>query len=139
MTARYLGDSSVTARLDQPSVRKRFMPLAEAGLVATCAALDIEVGRTARSQQDWRDIIEERELLYPWMPEPDGVVDDALTTHRALAKVGQQRGIGIPDLIIAATAVFHKLIVLHYDHDFELIAAVTGQPVEWVVPRGSVQ
>jgi len=28
--------------------------------------------------------------------------------------------------------------VLHYDADFELIAEVTGQPVEWVVPRGSV-
>jgi hypothetical protein len=29
--------------------------------------------------------------------------------------------------------------VLHHDTDFDRIAAVTGQPVEWVVPRGSVQ
>jgi hypothetical protein len=28
--------------------------------------------------------------------------------------------------------------VLHYDHDFEVIASVTGQAQEWVVPRGSV-
>jgi hypothetical protein len=28
--------------------------------------------------------------------------------------------------------------VLHYDHDFDLIAAVTGQPTEWVVPAGSI-
>ena len=24
------------------------------------------------------------------------------------------------------------LVVLHYDHDFDLIASVTGQPVEWI-------
>jgi len=28
--------------------------------------------------------------------------------------------------------------VLHYDTDFELIAGVTGQQVEWVVEPGSV-
>jgi len=27
---------------------------------------------------------------------------------------------------------------LHYDADFDLIAGVTGQPTEWIVPRGSV-
>jgi len=27
--------------------------------------------------------------------------------------------------------------VLHYDRDFDLIAEVTGQPVEWVVPYGT--
>ncbi|MEN8114006.1 MAG: hypothetical protein ABFS21_06425 [Actinomycetota bacterium] len=30
----------------------------------------------------------------------------------------------------------HK--VLHYDHDFEAIAEVTGQSTEWIVPRGTV-
>jgi hypothetical protein len=28
--------------------------------------------------------------------------------------------------------------VLHYDDDYDRIAAVTGQPAQWVVPRGSV-
>lgn len=45
---------------------------------------------------------------------------------------------GIPDLIVAAAAEGAELTVLHYDSDFELIATVTGQEVEWVVPRGSV-
>jgi predicted nucleic acid-binding protein len=44
----------------------------------------------------------------------------------------------VPDLIIAAAAELAGLTVLHYDHDFELIASVTGQPHEWVVPRGSI-
>ena len=44
----------------------------------------------------------------------------------------------IPDLIIAAAAEEAGIILLHYDADFDRIAAVTGQPMEWVVPRGSV-
>jgi hypothetical protein len=29
-------------------------------------------------------------------------------------------------------------VLLHYDRDFDLIAAITGQPAEWIVPAGSV-
>jgi predicted nucleic acid-binding protein len=42
------------------------------------------------------------------------------------------------DLIIAAAAEAAGLTVLHYDHDFEHIASVTGQPTEWVSPAGSL-
>lgn len=44
----------------------------------------------------------------------------------------------MPDLLIAAAAESLGLTVLHYDADFDRIAAVTGQPCEWVVPAGSV-
>jgi predicted nucleic acid-binding protein len=44
----------------------------------------------------------------------------------------------VPDLLITAAAEAHDLIVLHHDADFERIAAVTRQRVEWVVPAGSV-
>ena len=30
------------------------------------------------------------------------------------------------------------LTVLHYDQDFDLIAECTGQPTEWIVPRGEI-
>ena len=39
--------------------------------------------------------------------------------------------------MIAATAERYGATVLHYDADFDVIAEVTGQPVRWVVPRGS--
>jgi predicted nucleic acid-binding protein len=48
----------------------------------------------------------------------------------ALAERGQHRAASIPDLLIAGTAELAQLIVLHDDKDFELIADVTGQPVE---------
>ena len=28
--------------------------------------------------------------------------------------------------------------LLHYDRDFDLIAGATGQPVEWIIPAGSI-
>ena len=54
-----------------------------------------------------------------------------------LAGRGRHR-LPIPDLIIAAAAESARMTVLHYDADFDAIAAVTGQDVEWVVPRASL-
>jgi predicted nucleic acid-binding protein len=41
-------------------------------------------------------------------------------------------------LVIAAVAEHHDATVLHYDSGFDLIAEITGHPMEWVVERGSV-
>lgn len=57
--------------------------------------------------------------------------------QRRLASIGL-RGCKVPDLIVAAVAEGVSLTVLHYDADFDHIAKVTEQPVEWVVPLGSV-
>jgi predicted nucleic acid-binding protein len=54
----------------------------------------------------------------------------------ALAIRGQHR-MPIPDLMLAAIAQSHSAVVLHYDADYERIADVTGQPHEWIVPRGT--
>jgi predicted nucleic acid-binding protein len=61
----------------------------------------------------------------------------AKQTQRLLAS-RQQRGRKLPDLLVAAAAETRGLAVLHYNADFDLIAAATGQPCEWVVPAGSV-
>jgi predicted nucleic acid-binding protein len=60
--------------------------------------------------------------------------------HRALAKTGRghQRSVRLPDLIIAAVAERHGMGIVHYDEDYDRIAAITGQPTRWVAPRGSV-
>jgi predicted nucleic acid-binding protein len=49
-----------------------------------------------------------------------------------------QLGRKIPDLLIAAAAEELDIAVLHYDSDFDLIAAVTGQRCLWVLPAGTV-
>ncbi|MGO9510918.1 MAG: VapC toxin family PIN domain ribonuclease, partial [Mycobacterium sp.] len=50
--------------------------------------------------------------------------------HLLLADRGQHRAPSIPDLLVAATAEVSNLKVLCVDKDFELIAQITGQPVE---------
>ncbi len=64
--------------------------------------------------------------------------DRAVAVQRDLAGRSMTRAVGIPDLVIAAVAERHRVALLHYDHDFLHIAAVTGQSMEWVVPAGRV-
>lgn len=137
MKRRYLVDKSALARMPHPSVRARLAPVLEAGLAATCAIIDLEVLFSARNQEDHQRIRTRRDLAYSRVPLDDAVFDRAVEVQGLLARHGQHR-LPIPDLIIAAAAEASGLVVLHYDADFDRIAAVTGQLMEWVVPRGSV-
>lgn len=134
----YLSDTSVLARRHHSVVARTLDPLIEAGRVATCPLLDLEAGYAATSPDLLERIRGNRDVLLRWVPMPDQVWTRALETQSALVTAGTHRGVGIPDLLVAATAQAHGLTVLHYDHDFDLIAAVTGQPVEWVVERGAI-
>jgi len=58
------------------------------------------------------------------------IEDRSVEVLTLLADRGQHRAPSIPDLIIAATAELAGLTVLHLDKDFEIIADVTGQPIE---------
>jgi predicted nucleic acid-binding protein len=58
------------------------------------------------------------------------IEDRAVAVQGLLADQGHHREVSIPDLIVAATAGLTGLTVLHFEKDFDLIAAVTGQPVE---------
>ena len=54
----------------------------------------------------------------------------AVEVQMLLADLGHHRAPSIPDLLAAATAERAGFTVLHLDKDFELIAEITGQPVE---------
>ena len=58
----------------------------------------------------------------------------ALLARRAM----HHRSATIADLIIAAAAEHHGCTVLHYDSDYDVIAAVTGQPMEWAAKPGTI-
>jgi hypothetical protein len=68
---------------------------------------------------------------------PDEVWRRALEVQAELARRGKHRGVALPDLLIAATAERHSVTLLHYDRDYELIASVTGQATQWIVPPGT--
>jgi len=134
--ARYLADRSALSRMPIPIVAARLRPLLEDGDVATCSIIDLEVLYSSRNLADYEAIRAER-LSFQDAPITPEVMDLAIELQHELARCGQHR-IAIADLIISAAAKQSKLIVLHFDRDFERIAAVGGAPQEWVVPTGSV-
>jgi hypothetical protein len=137
LTARYLADKSALARMTHQAVRDRLGPLIEAGEVATCAIVDLEVLYSAKNAADHASIRKRRAIAYPRVVLSEPIFERAIEVQADLARTARHR-VPIPDLIIAAAAEAARLIVLHYDRDYDLIAAVTGQPVEWVVRRGTV-
>jgi predicted nucleic acid-binding protein len=135
--ARYLIDKSALARMPLEPVRSRLAPILEAGEAATCAIIDLEVLFSARNHEEHGRIRQRRALAYHSVPITESILRRAIDIQAELARTGRHR-VPIPDLIIAATAEAAGLTLLHYDRDYDLIAEVTRQPVEWVVERGSV-
>jgi predicted nucleic acid-binding protein len=137
LKAYYLGDTSALARMAQPAIAARLVPLLESGLVARCTPTDLEAGFSSSSPAAHLAIRRQR-AGWPLAPMNQDVLDRAVDVQDALAARSQHRGAKIADLLIAAAADAADLVVLHYDHDFDFIAEVTGQPTEWIVPAGSV-
>jgi predicted nucleic acid-binding protein len=54
----------------------------------------------------------------------------AMTVQALLAERALQRAPSVTDLLIAASAELTGATLLHMDKDFDLIANVTGQPLE---------
>ncbi len=133
---RYLADTSVFARLVKPPVAAVFAPLTAAGEVAMCAPVAFELGYSARNPQDYRDLTD-RLSSFPPAPATEGDHRRALEVQAALAGGGQHRALSLVDGLVAAIAEARDLVVLHYDADFELVAGITGQAQEWIVPRGT--
>ncbi len=106
------------------------------GRVATCAIVDLEVLMTARDATEHEEMWFERQLL-PRAPIDEACTRRAVDVQGKLITLKRHR-VSISDLIIAAAAEQAGLTVLHYDRGFDVIAEVTGQLTEWVVPQGTV-
>lgn len=135
MALTHLLDTSVLTRLRLPEVREAVEPGAERGALARATISDLEIGLFARNAAEWDrliDALEAFELLQTTVEH----FRRAKQVQRLLAS-RHQRGRKIPDLLVAAAAEANGLTVLHYDADFDLISAATGQPCQWVVAPGS--
>lgn len=133
---RYLVDTSVLARARQEAVGARLEELALAGRLWTCRVVDLEIVYASRSRDVAAVSVERRSL--PQAPITPAVMDRALFVAGLLSSAGRHRAAKPIDLIVAAAAESNGLTVLHYDHDYVRIAAVTSQPVEWVARAGSL-
>jgi predicted nucleic acid-binding protein len=136
MALSHLVDSSVLTRLRQPTIRAAIERRAERGELARAGISDLEIGYSARSAAEW-DRLAEALQAFELVETTAEHLRRARQVQRMLASK-HQRGRKVPDLLIAAAAETRGLTVLHYDADFDQIAAVTGQSCQWVVPAGSV-
>ncbi len=136
--ATYLADKSALTRSDtRPEVRDVIEPLLLGGRIATCGIVDLELLYRAPSKDSYLELAELLRAM-PRVPVTDATVDRALEVQSLMADQAQHRSVPLPDLLLAACAEAAGLTVLHYDADYERIAKLTGQPVQWVVARGSV-
>lgn len=134
----YLIDTSAQARIGYEVVRGIIAGLIADRAAATCATVDLEAGYSGRDFTDVREIARRRKELYVVLPISELIADRARDVQLRMAARGHHRAAGVIDLMTAAVAEHHGAVVLHYDTDFEHIAATTGQPHRWVVPRGTL-
>ncbi len=134
----YLIDTSAQARSTHPSVRTVIAGLIVDRAAATCVTVDLEAGYSGRDLKDVQTIADRRKSLYTVLPMTEAIAERAREVQVRMAARGHHRAAGVADLLTAAVAEQHAAVILHYDADFEHIAAVTGQPHLWVAPRGSL-
>jgi predicted nucleic acid-binding protein len=136
--ASYLADTSALARMHHQAVAAVLAPLIESGVVATCGVIEFELGWATRSSAQLDQLRADRDAGYERLATHDEDWRRALDVQAALWRGGRMRAVGLPDLLIAAVAERESVTVLHYDSDYDFIAQITGQPMRWVVPRGTV-
>lgn len=130
MTA-WLIDKSALIRLAASPDAAEWATRIQRGLVRITTVTRLETGYSARSGPDLRAGLQQPPLSSMAVEYLTPAIEDrAVEVLTLLADRGQHRAPSIPGLIIAATAELAGLTVLHLDHGFEVIARITGQPVE---------
>lgn len=127
----WLIDKSAYVRLaDSPDTEVWLSRIAR-GLVRISGITLLEIGYSMRSAEQSRlEFASPPLTLMPVEHLTPGMERRALEVQQLLGDRGQHRAPSIPDLLIAATAELAGLTVLAMDKDFDLIAEITGQPVE---------
>ena len=127
----WLIDKSALVRLAASPDAAQWAARIERGLVRITTVTRLEVGYSARSGEELRAALRRPPLAaMPVEYQTPAIEDRAVEVLTLLADRGQHRTPSIPDLIIAATAELAGLTPLQLDSDFEVIAAITGQPLE---------
>lgn len=131
----WLVDKSALVRIPQSNDAMVWSERIDRGLLRISAITRLEIGYPARSGAELRaGVVAAPIALMPIEHSTPLIETRAIEVQQQLADRGQHRAPSIQDLLIAATAELAGLTVLHLNKDFELIASVTGQPTERVVP-----
>lgn len=121
-------------------VRQLFDETLVDGEIATCDMVRLELLHSAQNATEFRALRQDLQSL-PDCPIGKAQWERALDVYERLAHQGglHHRAVKHADLLIAAAAEASGVAILHYDEDYDRIAAVTGQLVRWLAPRGSLR
>jgi predicted nucleic acid-binding protein len=116
-------DKSAAARALDPHVGAELHELA--GSLFLCSVGELEQLYSARSSRDYDELKVALHDSFEVVAAPPDVLDRALALQRDLAHHhGMWHRTPIPDLLIAETALYHALGVVHVDRDYERITEV---------------
>jgi len=132
-----IADTSALARLHLPSVRSVLAPLIESGVVATCGVIEFEILWSTRSSAEFKTVSDDRSVGYERLATEDIDWRRALEVQAELWSSARMRTVPLLDLLVAAVAERHRVTILHYDGDYDMVSGITGQPTQWIVPQGS--
>jgi predicted nucleic acid-binding protein len=137
--AQFLVDTSAVVRLlrNEDALAGWEQPI-NSGIVAICPITELELLYTVRSKADRKRQLGLIRDLFAWVVMPQRAFERAGEVQAELTDRGLHRSAGPVDLLTAAAAEAHGLVLLHYDADFAAIAEVTGQPARWVAEPGSI-
>ena len=119
----WIVDNSAAARSSHPVVSGQLDELA--GMLYVCPMGELEQLYSARSAREYVNLGVALRDRFKIVAAPPDIFERALRLQRDLAHHhGMWHRIPIPDLLIAETALFHDLGILHVDEDYHRIAEV---------------
>jgi predicted nucleic acid-binding protein len=120
-----------------PGLASWFNAAVEAGLVLVCDLVVLELTRLAPNEHRAHEVAD-RLAAFEAIPMPSELWSQARRTQLALAAKGDHRRVPPADLLLASAAEEAGVALVHYDRDYERIAAVSGLRHQWLVPDGTL-
>ena len=117
-------DTSAWVRQREPAVRPRWEATLQAGLLASCPVVALELLAAARDENEFIALSDALDAL-PQAPVTPSACHAALTASRELR--GSRR-LPAADYLIAAAAAERGFGVLHEDRHFDILARALGFP-----------
>jgi predicted nucleic acid-binding protein len=118
---KYLVDTSALIRIWRNEVDSSWRDVAARGLIMICEPVLAETLVSASATQ-YAALEDQLRDTYPYAGVPDNIWDLVAIVRRELVPHSAYKGLGVADLVIAATAVRQRLTVLHEDADFETVS-----------------
>lgn len=120
-----------------PRLASWFNDLVQAGQVLVCDLVVLELTRLAPSEARAREVAA-RLGAFESVPMAEDLWRRAREVQLLLAPDGDHRRVPPADLLIASAAETAGVPLVHYDRDYERIAAVTALEQRRLVPDGTL-